>query len=188
MRIMDHLMSQPLLAFCQTAVQSASPSLTSPNILPHTSHKFYHNCNFPPLLIILIWGLFWSRQQRGLPSSDGYFCIWYVRLDFQYICDVIILMFNHAQCPIDKWHIAMTSHTRHGISTQWQLYCLLNNSFRQTWNKTPSRLFTTGDGIAAHWTAKAPLQWLLATGILWWPVVSPHTGPATSSITEWHIT
>ena len=45
----------------------------SPNMLLNTSLGFYHNYNFPPLLVILIWSLFWFRQLRDLPSSDGYF-------------------------------------------------------------------------------------------------------------------
>ena len=39
----------------------------------HTSPSFYYDYNFSPLLMILIWGLFGSRQLRDLPSSDGYF-------------------------------------------------------------------------------------------------------------------
>ena len=75
-------------------------------------------------------------------------------LDFQNICDVITLMFNHAECRIDKWHITMTSHTRHGISTHWQLYCLLISSLRQTRKKTSSRLFVRG--IHQRWNRRTP--------------------------------
>ena len=45
----------------------------SPNMLFHSSLGFYHNYNFPHLLMILIWSLFWFRQLRDLPSPDGYF-------------------------------------------------------------------------------------------------------------------
>ena len=72
------------------------------------------------------------------------FCVWYVRLDFQHICDVIILLFNLEECRIDKWIITITMHTRHMVSTNWQLHCLLNSSFRQTWKKTPSWSFVRG--------------------------------------------
>ena len=41
------------------------------NILLHPSVQgFSHHCNLPPLLMILIWGFFWSRQMWVLPSSD----------------------------------------------------------------------------------------------------------------------
>ena len=56
----------------------------------------------------------------------------YLIRSVKYNCDVIILMFNHVECRIGKWHIKMTSPTHHGISTHRQLYCLLNRSFRQT--------------------------------------------------------
>ena len=121
----------------------------------------------------------------------GALCIRHVRLDFQYNCDVTILMFNHTGCRIDKWYITMTSHTRQRISTHWQLYRLLNISFRQTWKKHQAELLwgeSTGDGITAHWTTNAPNQWSLATGNHRWPAVSSHTGPLMSSITEWQIT
>ena len=83
----------------------------------------------------------WSVYHAG---RIGAFCIWYVRLDFEYNCDVNILMFNHAEWRINKWHATMTSHTQHGISTHWQLYCLLNSSFTQTWREAPSQLFMRG--------------------------------------------
>ena len=41
----------------------------------------------------------------------------------------------------------MTSHTHHGISTHWQLYCLLNSYFRLAWKKTSSRSSVRG----SHW-------------------------------------
>ena len=53
----------------------------------------------------------------------------------------------------DKCHITMTSHTRHGIPTHWQLYCLLNSSFRQIWKKTSSRHFVRG--IHQRWNRHA---------------------------------
>ena len=48
--------------------QTTISSLTSPNILLHTSPGFYHNYNFPPSHDP-VRGLIWSRQLRGLPSS-----------------------------------------------------------------------------------------------------------------------
>ena len=83
----------------------------------------------------------WSVYPAGQIDA---FCICYVRLDFQYICDVIILLFIIAECRIGKRLITMTTHTRHRISTHWQLHCLLNSSFRQTWKKTSSRPFVRG--------------------------------------------
>ena len=133
----------------------------------------------------------WTVYRTG---RIGVLCIWYVRLDFQfqYNGNAIILMFDHAECRIDKWHITMASHTRPGISTHWQLYCLLNSLLRQTWKKKHQAELlwgeSTGGGIAAHWTTKVQLQWPLATGIHWWPVVSPHTGTVMSSITKLQVT
>ena len=108
-------------------------------------------------------GHMWSVYRAGGMCA---FCIWYARLYFKYDCDVMIPIFNHVECRIDKWHITMTSHTCHGISTHWQLYSLFSSSFRQTRKKISSRPFvrgTTGDGIPSHWTSKAPLQWCLAS-------------------------
>ena len=61
----------------------------------------------------------WSVYRAG---RVGALCIWYVRLDFHYNGNVVILMFNHAECGIDKWHKTMASYTRLGISIHWQLY------------------------------------------------------------------
>ena len=97
----------------------------------------------------------WTVYRTG---RIGVLCIWYVRLDFQfqYNGNAIILMFDHAECRIDKWHITMASHTRPGISTHWQLYCLLNSLLRQTWKKNIKPSFCEGNPPA---------------------VESPHTGP-----------
>ena len=89
-------------------------------------------------------------------------------------------MFNHAECRIDKWHITKTSHTRHGISTHWQLYCLFNSSSRETWKKTSSPPFVRG--IHQRWNRRA-LDHQSSTPVI--PCngnplvtsVSPHTGP-----------
>ena len=128
----------------------------------------------------------WSRWNRR------FFYVPYVWLDFKYNCEVIILMISHMEWRIDKWHITMASYVRHGVSTHWQLYCLLNGSFRQTLKKT-SRLCTaellwiksSGDGIVAHWTTKAPPQWPLATGIHWLAVVLLHPMWRESTGDQW---
>ena len=93
----------------------------------------------------------WSVYRTG-PSRIGALCIWYVRLDFQYNGNVIILMFNTAECRIDKWHITIASHTRPGISTHWQLYCSLNSLLRQTQKKTWNRAFVKG--IHRRWNRR----------------------------------
>ena len=108
----------------------------------------YCSLSMVGMAIFHVWNLFlrshghmWSVYRAG---RIGALCIWYVRLDFQYNCHVIILMFNHAECRIDKWHKTMTSHTRPGISTHWPLYCLLNSSLWQTRKKTSNRAFVRG--------------------------------------------
>ena len=101
-------------------------------------------------LVVRSHGRMWPVYRAG---RIGAFCTWYVRLDFQYNSDTIILIFNHVDCRIGRWHITLTMHTRHGISTHWQLYCLFNSSFRKTRQNTSSRHFlggVTGE-ITEHW-------------------------------------
>ena len=99
-------------------------------------------------LVLHNHGQMWSVYRAGRISA---FCIWYARVDFQYDCDVIILMFNQ----IDKWHITMTSHTRHG--------------FQLTGNYTVCLTVRSGKLERKH---KADLLWGEPLAM-----ESPHTGP-----------
>ena len=66
MRVVDHFMSQSILAFpCYISFFF--------KLKPCTSLGFYQPWSLLRFPAVLIWHLFWSRQLRGLPSSDGYF-------------------------------------------------------------------------------------------------------------------
>ena len=56
------------------SVWSSGFCLISSNIVLYTISVFYNYC-FSHLLMILIWGLFWSMQLRYLQSSDDYFVL-----------------------------------------------------------------------------------------------------------------
>ena len=53
----------------------------------------------------------WSFYPTGRIDA---FCIWYVRLDFQYICDVIVLLVNCAE-----YRLMWGESSGEGIATHW---------------------------------------------------------------------
>ena len=99
-----------------------------------------------------------------------------------------------------KFSTKVTSHGRQGFHHHWQLYCLFNSRYRNTWIKsawlrTSDPLWggTTGDLWNIHYihivcstphtrkmkeNIKIPHYWSLMGRQNWWPMESPHKGPA----------
>ena len=57
---------------------------------------------------------------------------------------------------------AVTIRKHHGISFDWQLYCLSNNVYQKT----------------VEQDIKIPHNWSIMRGTHWWPMDSPYKGPA----------
>ena len=118
----------------------------------------------------------------------------------------LILLFQDYRSTFVHQHHAknnstkVTSHGRRGFHHHWQLYCLFNSRYRNTWRKStwlrttdPLRGHTTGDLWNVHYihivcstphnrkikeSIKIPLYWSLMGRQIWWPMESPHNVPA----------
>ena len=85
-------------------------------------------------------GLFWSRQLRGLPSSDGYFCFFseslYLRIDSEFFPSIIILdciILRHDCMLSSCYDVTYYNIAIHTVTGQWQEWVFVTSCILLIW-------------------------------------------------------